>query len=70
VNARIEKLAGGTRSQTSVGGMVSKLKAARLVNGAGIAMQIADGRQKDVLLSICEGEEVGTMFHPPGPGKK
>jgi glutamate 5-kinase len=70
VNARIEKLAGGTRSQTSVGGMVSKLKAARLVNGAGIAMQIADGRQKDVLLSICQGEEVGTMFHPPGQGKR
>jgi glutamate 5-kinase len=63
VDARIEKLAGGTRSQTSVGGMVSKLKAARLVNAAGIPMQIAHGRQKDVLLSICQGEEVGTMFH-------
>jgi len=63
VDAKIEKLAGGTRSQTSVGGMVSKLKAARLVNAAGIPMQIAHGRQKDVLLSICQGEDVGTMFH-------
>jgi glutamate 5-kinase len=64
VTPKIEKLAGGTRSQTSVGGMVSKLKAARLVNAAGITMQIADGRRKDVLLSICQGEEVGTVFHP------
>lgn len=63
IDARIERLAGGTLSQTSVGGMVSKLKAGRLVNSAGIPMQIAHGRQKDVLLSICQGEQTGTMFH-------
>ncbi len=63
VTPKIEKLAGGTRSQTSVGGMVSKLKAARLVNAAGIPMQIAHGRQKDVLLEIGDGKEVGTLFH-------
>jgi glutamate 5-kinase len=64
IDARIEKLAGGTQSETSVGGMVSKLKAGRLVNAAGIPMQIAHGRQKDVLISICQGEPVGTIFHP------
>ena len=64
IDSKIEKLAGGTQSQTSVGGMISKLKAARLVNAAGIPMQIANGRQKNVLLSICEGEAVGTVFHP------
>jgi glutamate 5-kinase len=69
VDAKIEKLAGGTRSQTSVGGMVSKLKAARLVNAAGIPMQIAHGREKNVLLSICQGEDVGTMFWAPTQGK-
>ncbi len=63
VTPKIEKLAGGTRSQTSVGGMVSKLKAARLVNAAGIPMQIADGRRRDVLLDICDGQEIGTVFH-------
>jgi glutamate 5-kinase len=64
IDARIEKLAGGTASQTSVGGMISKLKAARIVNAAGLPMQIADGRQKNVLTSICQGEPVGTIFHP------
>ena len=64
IDARIEKLAGGTQSQTSVGGMISKLKAARLVNEAGIPMQIAHGRQKNVLVSICQGDAIGTIFHP------
>ena len=63
IDARIEKLAGGTRSQTSVGGMVSKLKAARIANAAGIPMQIANGRQPGILVSICQGERIGTMFH-------
>jgi glutamate 5-kinase len=64
ITAKIEKLAGGTQSQTSVGGMISKFKAAKLVNAAGIPMQIANGRQKDVLVSIGEGEAIGTTFHP------
>jgi glutamate 5-kinase len=64
IDERIEKLAGGTRSQTSVGGMISKLKAARVVNAAGIPMQIAHGRAKNVLVSICQGKAVGTIFHP------
>lgn len=64
ITPKVQKLAGGTQSQTSVGGMISKFKAAKLVNAAGIPMQIADGRQKDVLLSICDGQSVGTTFHP------
>ena len=64
ITPKIQKLAGGTLSQTSVGGMIAKFKAARLVNAAGIPMQIAHGRQKDVLVSIAKGETVGTIFHP------
>ena len=64
ITPRIQKLAGGTQSQTSVGGMISKFKAAKLVNAAGIPMQIANGRQKNVLISISDGEPVGTTFHP------
>ncbi|MCE0483393.1 MAG: glutamate 5-kinase [Methylacidiphilales bacterium] len=64
IDDRIQRLAGGTQSQTSVGGMIAKLKAARLVNEAGIPMQIANGREKNVLLSICQGKVVGTIFHP------
>jgi glutamate 5-kinase len=64
ITSRIQKLAAGTQSQTSVGGMISKFKAARLVNEAGIPMQIAHGRQKDVLVAIGDGAAIGTTFHP------
>ena len=64
ITAKIQKLAGGTQSQTSVGGMISKFKAAKLVNAAGIPMQIANGRQKNILVSISSGDTVGTTFHP------
>jgi glutamate 5-kinase len=64
ITARIQKLAGGTQSPTSVGGMISKFKAARLVNAAGIPMQIAHGRHKNILVSIADGAPIGTTFHP------
>jgi len=64
IDARIQKIAGGTRSETSVGGMAAKRKAARPANEAGIPMQIAHGRQKNVLVSIGEGAAIGTTFHP------
>ena len=64
ITAKIQKLAGGTQSQTSVGGMISKFKAAKLVNAVGIPMQIANGRQKNILTAISAGEAIGTTFHP------
>ena len=63
IDEKIEKLAGGTQSQTSVGGMMTKLKAARVVNAAGIPMQIAHGREAGILVSICQGKKIGTIFH-------
>ena len=64
ITASIQKLAAGTQSQTSVGGMISKFKAAKLVNAAGIPMQIAHGRAKNILVSIADGQSIGTTFHP------
>ena len=64
ITPKIQKLAAGTQSQTSVGGMISKFKAAKLVNAAGIPMQIAHGRHKHILISIASGVPIGTTFHP------
>jgi glutamate 5-kinase len=64
VDAKIEALAGGTQSETSVGGMVTKLRAARLVNAAGMPLQIAHGREPRVLIKICQGRTIGTTFQP------
>jgi glutamate 5-kinase len=46
------------------GGMLSKVNAARKCLALGIPMIIAPGKQRDVLLRLFEGQELGTMFVP------
>ncbi len=58
----VEALAGGTDSETSVGGMTSKLQAARIVMRAGIPLVIASGRKEAALARVVAGEEEGTIF--------
>lgn len=57
--------AGNSRSG-SFGGMKTKLQAAKKVTNSGIPMIIANGREKNVLKRILDGEEVGTIFLPKG----
>jgi glutamate 5-kinase len=64
IDQSIEKLAGGTDSAVAVGGMSSKIQAARIVMRAGIPLVIASGRKKTVLARIVEGVEEGTLFVP------
>jgi glutamate 5-kinase len=58
----VEKMAGGTRSDTAVGGMASKLQAAKIVIRSGIPLIIASGGKKTVLADILEGKDEGTIF--------
>jgi glutamate 5-kinase len=60
----IESSATGTTSATAVGGMSSKIDAAKIVIRSGIPLVIASGRKIDALKSITAGEEVGTLFVP------
>jgi glutamate 5-kinase len=62
LTAAIEKMAGGTKSETAVGGMSSKLEAARIVVRSGIPLVIAPGRKKTVLADILAGKDEGTIF--------
>jgi glutamate 5-kinase len=62
IDAGIEKLAGGTSSETAVGGMKSKIEAAKIVVRSGISLVIASGKKKDVLAQILGGEDEGTLF--------
>ncbi|MCI0747634.1 MAG: glutamate 5-kinase [Verrucomicrobia subdivision 3 bacterium] len=64
IDATIEVLAGGTDSTTSVGGMASKIQAARIVTRAGIPLVIASGRKKTALDEILRGADEGTLFVP------
>ncbi len=48
----------------SIGGMISKIKAAEIVTAAGENLWIADGREPDIIDRILDGEDVGTVFLP------
>ncbi len=53
-----------TKSADGIGGMASKLEAARRATMAGAHVVIADAREKDVLRAVLAGEDVGTLFCP------
>ena len=62
---KIRSLAKGTDdSNTSIGGMSSKLKAVDIATSAGDYLWIADGRNLSVLEQIFNAEDVGTLFLP------
>ena len=65
IDSAIEKLAGGTDSETAVGGMASKIQAAKIVVRSGIPLVIASGKKKNVLAKILAGENEGTLFVAP-----
>jgi len=62
IDAAIEGMAGGTASETAVGGMKSKVDAAKIVVRSGIPLVIASGRKPDVLAQILSGANEGTLF--------
>ena len=58
----ILSLAGGSGSDLGTGGMVTKLKAAKLCMESGCDMIITNGIRPDDLYRIADGEDVGTRF--------
>jgi glutamate 5-kinase len=62
IDSAIEKMAGGTTSETAVGGMKSKIDAAKIVVRSGIPLVIVSGKKKNVLAKVLAGEDEGTLF--------
>lgn len=62
VTDEIEALGGGVGSGLGTGGMATKLRAAKLVTGAGCDMVIANGERPELLYDIVDGRPVGTRF--------
>ena len=57
--------AGGAVSGVGSGGMITKIKAARVLMAAGIPMVICQGRRADCIVQAAAGEAVGTLFTAP-----
>lgn len=62
ITREVEDMAGGAGSASSVGGMATKIKAARMATAAGTDVVICQGTIPDVVLAIAAGEHVGTRF--------
>jgi len=63
IDAEIERLA-DRAGALGIGGMVTKIEAARLATASGVTVIIADGCEPDIILRLAGGEKVGTRFLP------
>ncbi|MCK5735570.1 MAG: glutamate 5-kinase, partial [Spirochaetaceae bacterium] len=54
--------AGSAGSEHATGGMITKIQAVEVAARAGCRTVLADGRQKNILNRILNGEEIGTLF--------
>ena len=66
IDGAVMDMAGGSQSVLGTGGMRSKIRAARLATAAGESVIMANGTQPGILDAIFAGEQVGTLFLPPG----
>ncbi len=64
ITEEIEKAAGEEGTEAGVGGMRSKVLAAKKVVAVGTPYIIAPGKRTGVLQEIMDGKEVGTLFLP------
>jgi glutamate 5-kinase len=62
VTAEVERMAGGAGSERSVGGMATKVKAARRLAAQGVATALLSGRRPRALAALLAGERIGTVF--------
>ncbi len=62
VDEAVLALAGDSQSSQGTGGMITKLRAAKLCLEAGCEMVICNGREPDNLYAAVEGRPVGTKF--------
>lgn len=66
ITPAIEQMAQGTNSPTAVGGMITKIDAAKVATKSGCAVFIGSGEQPANLTEIFEGKAIGTFFPPSG----
>jgi glutamate 5-kinase len=64
ITPAIESLAGGVGSKMGSGGMITKIQAARIASHSGVFTVLTSPAEKDIILRIMAGEQVGTVFLP------
>lgn len=62
VDDSVMAMAGGVGSERGTGGMITKIKAAKIVTEAGISMLIVNGADPEIIYDLIEGKHAGTYF--------
>lgn len=62
ITKEIEGMAKDASSKVGTGGMITKIKAAKVCNDFGCDMAIVNGNQQNILVDLMEGKDVGTYF--------
>lgn len=62
ITRKLETFAAETGSLTGVGGMATKVRAARMATASGVEVVIAHGGDPDVVARVLAGEDAGTRF--------
>lgn len=66
ITPEIESLAGGAGSANGTGGMITKIRGARLATRAGVPVFICSSGERDVIVRAASGEARGTLFKADG----
>jgi glutamate 5-kinase len=66
ITPSIDQMAQGTTSPTAVGGMTTKITAAKIATKSGCAVFIGSGENPQHLMGIVNGQAEGTFFAPSG----
>ena len=64
-NPHEDPTAGDSSTSVGTGGMITKIRASRILMTAGIQSVICSGEEPDALVRLARGESVGTLFDPP-----
>lgn len=62
ITPKIESYGGSPTSTKGIGGMRTKIEAAKICNLAGCHMIIANSQVEDVIVNVINGEDIGTLF--------
>lgn len=64
IDAKIIDSAGDSSTSVGTGGMITKIRASRILMTAGIRSVICSGAAENPLVRLAAGESVGTLFEP------
>ena len=64
-DAELDRAAAPGSGHLGRGGMITKLKAARIAAARGVSTVIANGATPDVLVRLSNGEALGSLIRPP-----